>query len=71
MTILGVQGTYAGDPATPQTKTATPYTNASQDIEADSGYVLSKVTVQQIAYTETDNPAGGKTATIGTVAPSP
>lgn len=71
ITILGVEGTYAGDPLPPQTKTATPYTNQSQDIEADSGYVLSKVTVQQIAYVETDNAAGGKTATIGTVAPTP
>ena len=71
VTILGVEGTYAGDPLPPQTKTATPYTNQSQDIEADSGYVLSKVTVQQIAYVETDNAAGGKTATIGTVAPTP
>ena len=69
VTILGVEGTYAGDPLPPQTKTATPYTNQSQDIEADSGYVLSKVTVQQIAYEETDNAAGGKTVTIGTVAP--
>ena len=67
--ILGVQGTYAGDPVPPQTKTATPYTTA-QDIEPDQGYILSKVTVQAIAYTETDNAAGGKTVTIGTVAPS-
>ena len=71
ITILGVEGTYAGDPLPPQTKTATPYTNQPQDIEADSGYVLSKVTVQQIAYVETDNAAGGKTVTIGTVAPTP
>ena len=71
ITILGVEGTYAGDPLPPQTKTATPYTNQSQDIEADSGYVLSKVTVQQIAYVETDNAQGGKTVTIGTVAPTP
>lgn len=68
--ILGVTGTYSGEAVTAQTKNATPYTTA-QTILPDSGYdYLSQVNVAAIAYTETDNAAGGKTVTIGTVAPS-
>ena len=68
--ILGVTGTYTGEGVTAQAKTATPYTT-QQTILPDSGYdYLSQVTVDAIAYTETDNAAGGKTVTIGTVAPS-
>lgn len=67
--ILGVTGTYTGEGVTAQAKTATPYTTA-QTILPDSGYdYLSQVTVSAISYVETDNAAGGKTATIGTVAP--
>lgn len=67
--ILGVTGTYTGEGVTAQAKTATPYTT-QQVILPDSGYdYLSQVTVSAIAYVETDNAAGGKTATIGTVAP--
>lgn len=69
--ILGVTGTYTGEGVTAQAKTATPYTT-QQVILPDSGYdYLSQVTVNAIAYEETDNVAGGKTATIGTVAPTP
>ena len=69
-TILGVLGTYTGEGVTAQTKSVTPYTTA-QAILPDSGYdYLAEVDVAAIAYTETDNAAGGKTATIGTVAPS-
>lgn len=68
--VLGVTGTYTGEGVTAQSKTATPYTTA-QTVLPDSGYdYLSQVTVQAIAYTETDNSAGGKTVTIGTVAPA-
>ena len=67
--ILGVTGTYTGEGGTYQTKTATPYTT-QQVILPDEGYDgLTQVTVEAIAYEETDNAAGGKTATIGTVAP--
>ena len=66
--ILGVTGTYTGEGVTAQAKTATPYTT-QQVILPDTGYdYLSQVTVEAIAYEETDNAAGGKTATIGTVA---
>lgn len=66
--ILGVTGSYTGEGVTAQSKTATP-TNAQQVITPDSGYdYLSQVTVNAIAYTETDNAAGGKTVTIGTAA---
>lgn len=68
--ILGVEGTYTGEGVSAQSKTATPYTT-QQTILPDSGYdYLSQVTVQAIAYVETDNAAGGKTATIGTVNPN-
>ena len=68
--ILGVTGTYSGEEIHAQSKTATPYTT-QQVILPDSGYdYLSQVTVEAIAYTETDNAAGGKTVTIGTVAPA-
>ena len=66
--ILGVTGSYTGEGVTAQSKTVTP-TNAQQVITPDSGYdYLSQVTVNAIAYTETDNAAGGKTVTIGTAA---
>ena len=66
------------DPVTPiiptpgssaQAKTVTPYTT-SQVVRPDSGYdYLSRVTVEAISYTETENAAGGVTVIIGTEAP--
>jgi hypothetical protein len=68
--ILGVTGTYAGESINAQTKSVTPYTTA-QTVLPDSGYdYLSQVNVAAISYVETDNPAGGKTITIGAVAPA-
>lgn len=68
--ILGVTGTYTGEGVTAQTKSVTPYTTA-QTILPDAGYdYLAQVNVAAISYVETDNAAGGKTATIGTVAPA-
>lgn len=54
------------------TKTITPYTTAKTYLPSDDGdyNYYTQVTVNAIAYTETDNAAGGKTVTIGTVAPS-
>lgn len=67
--ILGVTGTYSGEVISVQSKSVTPYTTA-QTVLPDAGYdYLSQVTVAAIAYVETDNAAGGKTVTIGTVAP--
>lgn len=63
--ILGVTGDYSGEAVNVQSKSATP-TWAAQTILPDSGYdYLSQVSVAAIPYTETDNAAGGKTATIG------
>lgn len=68
--ILGVTGTYTGEGVTAQTKNATPYTTA-QAILPDSGYdYLAQVNISAIKYVEADNAAGGKTVTIGDVAPS-
>ena len=70
ITILGVEGSYGGEESKAQSKTATPYTT-EQTILPDKDYdYLSQVTVSAIAYVETDNSAGGKTATIGTVRPT-
>ena len=68
--ILGVTGTVSpASGVTSQTKNATPYTT-SQTVLPDSGYdYLSQVNIAAISYVETDNAAGGKTATIGDVAP--
>lgn len=63
--ILGVTGDYSGEAINVQSKSATP-TWAAQTILPDSGYdYLSQVSIAAIPYTETDNAAGGKTATIG------
>lgn len=66
VSLLGILGTMSGtEGAIPQTKTVNP-SNVKQEILPDSGYnYLSSVTVNAIAYTESDNTAGGKTVTIG------
>ena len=70
VSILGVTGTYTGEGVTAQAKNATPYTTA-QTILPDSGYdYLSEVNIAAISYTETDNAQGGKTVTIGDIAPT-
>ena len=69
--ILGVTGTYTGEGVTAQTKSATPYTTA-QTILPDAGYdYLAEVDIAAISYAEIPNAAGGSTAVIGDVAPSP
>lgn len=63
--ILGVTGSYGGETATAQAKSATP-SFSSQTITPDSGYdYLSQVSISAISVTYADNSAGGKTVTIG------
>lgn len=66
VTILGVEGEMTGtEDVNAQAKTVTPSTTA-QTITPDSPSYnyLSQVTVNAITYTETQNAAGGYTATI-------
>lgn len=73
VTILGVVGTMSGSEDVKATSlSATPYTTAKTYLPTDLGdyNYFSQVSVAAIAYNETDNAAGGKTATIGTVAPA-
>ena len=72
VTVLGVLGTMSGSEdvkATPLS--ATPYLTAETYQPSDLGdyNAFSQVTVAAITITETDNAAGGKTVTIGAVAP--
>ena len=73
VTVLGIEGTMSGSESIKATSaTLTPYTSSQTIQPSDLGDYnsITSVTVSAIAYTETDNSAGGKTATIGTVAPS-
>ena len=65
VTILGVEGTFAGETVTAQTKSVTP-TMSAQTVLPDEGYdYLSQVEVAAIPVTYSDNSAGGQTCTIG------
>lgn len=65
VTILGVEGTFAGETVTAQTKSVTP-TMSVQTVLPDEGYdYLSQVSVAAIPVTYSDNAAGGQTCTIG------
>ena len=68
--ILGVTGSYSGEAVEVTSVSVTPYLT-SQTILPPSGYdYISQVNVSAIAITESDNAAGGKTVTIGTVNPA-
>ena len=73
ITILGVEGSMTGtEDVHAQTVNATPYTTAQTilpDSSQDYNY-LAQVNIAAISYLETDNAAGGKTITIGDVAPT-
>ena len=71
ITILGVEGTYSGEAVTAGAVDVTPYLTAQTVLPSSiSKDYISQVNVAAIAITESDNAAGGKTVTIGTVAPS-
>jgi hypothetical protein len=62
--ILGVTGTYSGESISATAVNITPSTSA-QTILPPTGYdYISQANVAAISYVETDNSAGGKTATI-------
>ena len=65
VTILGVEGTFAGESVTAQTKSVTP-TMSAQTVLPDEGFdYLSQVSVAAIPVNYSDNSAGGQTCTIG------
>ena len=65
VTILGVEGTFAGETVTAQTKSVTP-TMSVQTVLPDEGFdYLSQVSVAAIPVNYSDNSAGGQTCTIG------
>lgn len=71
ITILGVEGTYSGEAVTAGAVNVTPYLTAQTVLPSSiSKDYISQVNVAAISITESDNAAGGKTVTIGTVAPS-
>ena len=74
VTILGVEGTMSGSEGIKATSlNVTPYTTSQTIMPSDLGDYnsITQVTVAAIAYSEVDNAQGGKTVTIGAVAPSP
>ena len=73
ITILGVTGTMSGSESVAATAaTITPYTTSQTITPSDLGNYnsITQINVAAIAYTESDNSAGGVTVTIGTVAPA-
>ena len=71
VSILGVVGDYSGEAVTAGTVSATPYLTAQTILPSSiSKDYISQVDIAAIAITESDNAAGGKTVTIGTVDPN-
>lgn len=73
VTILGVEGSMSGSEDVAATSASiTPYTTSQTITPSDLGDYnsITQINVAAIAFAETDNAAGGKTVTIGTVAPS-
>lgn len=71
ISILGVTGNYSGEAVTAGAVSVTPYLTAQTVLPSSiSKDYISQVNVAAIAVTESDNAAGGKTVTIGTVDPN-
>ena len=73
ITVLGVTGTMSGSENVKATAASvTPYTTAQTITPTSLGDFnsITQINVAAIAYTESDNAAGGVTVTIGTVAPA-
>ena len=73
VTVLGVEGTMSGMEGVKATSASiTPYTTSQTIVPTDLGDYnsITQISIAAIAKTETDNAAGGKTVTIGTVAPT-
>lgn len=69
--ILGVTGDYTGEAVTAGSVNATPYLTAQTILPSDINKdYISQVSIAAIAVTYSDNAAGGKTCTIGTVDPN-
>lgn len=71
ITILGVEGEYSGEAVTAGAVSAVPYLTAQTILPSSVGKdYISQVDISAIAIVESDNSAGGKTVTIGTVDPN-
>ena len=73
ITVLGITGTMSGSENVKATAASvTPYTTAQTITPTSLGDFnsITQINVAAIAYTESDNTAGGVTVTIGTVAPA-
>ena len=69
--ILGVTGSYSGEAVTAGSVSVTPYLTAQTILPSSiSKDYISQVNVSAIAVTYSDNAAGGRTCTIGTVNPN-
>ena len=70
ISILGVTGNYSGEAVTAGAVNVTPYLTASTVLPSSIGKdYISQVNVAAIAVSYSDNAAGGRTCTIGTVDP--
>ena len=72
VTILGVTGTMSSSEGVKATSVnITPYTTSQTIVPSDLGDYnsITQINIAAIAYSEVDNDKGGKTVTIGTVAP--
>lgn len=70
ISILGVTGNYSGESVTAGAVTVTPYLTSKTILPSSiSKDYISQVNVSAISIVESDNAAGGKTVTIGTVDP--